>query len=245
MIYFDSIIEPHADLVDWEDIQRIPIKFFSFSFIRKFHEEFNWDLISKNHEISEEFIDEFHDLLDFKKLLIHKNLTLLSIRKHVNLLNLECLIEHVRELDEDFVESIESKVIQWHLICIYQKKLSENFWRNHQEKVSWDCLSSCQRNLSEEFIREFQNKVYWKDIFKYQKLSDDFLEEFKYKFEIEWVLSDGLNLDEWKPITKKLGYDIDKILADRSKKHFKIRKEELKKRLEKWDEYNIEDSELF
>ena len=37
------------------------------------------------------------------------------------------------------------------------------------------------KKLSEEFIKEFQDKVYWEGISWYQKLSEEFKENYKIK----------------------------------------------------------------
>ena len=46
--------------------------------------------------------------------------------------------------------------------------------------IDWLMISRCQR-LSEDFIREFQDKVSWDDIFENQKLSFLFKKEFANK----------------------------------------------------------------
>ena len=44
--------------------------------------------------------------------------------------------------------------------------------------VNW-CLISCYQRLSENFIKEFKDKVDWDNISAYQHLSEDFIREFK------------------------------------------------------------------
>jgi len=52
-----------------------------------------------------------------------------------------------------------------------------------EEDINWNYISSDQK-LSEEFIREFKDKVYWYSISRYQKLSEEFIREFKDK--VNW-----------------------------------------------------------
>ena len=61
------------------------------------------------------------------------------------------------------------------------KELGANY--TSLDEVSWYRISRCQK-LSEDFIREFKNKVYWCRISKYQKLSENFIREFQY--EVDW-----------------------------------------------------------
>ena len=53
----------------------------------------------------------------------------------------------------------------------------ENIRKNPQS-VDWYYISQYQK-LSEDFIREFKDSVDWDRISKYQKLSEDFIREFK------------------------------------------------------------------
>ena len=44
--------------------------------------------------------------------------------------------------------------------------------------MDWENISAYQK-LSEDFISEFKDKVDWYDISRYQKLSKGFIQEFK------------------------------------------------------------------
>ena len=61
------------------------------------------------------------------------------------------------------------------------EKLSEEFIRGFQSKVSWYNISYNQE-LNEEFIREFQDKVDWKNISKYQKASKQSLSKINNEY---------------------------------------------------------------
>jgi len=50
--------------------------------------------------------------------------------------------------------------------------------------ANWDDTICRREKLSEEFIREHQDKVNWFDICYYQALSEDFIREFKDK--VDW-----------------------------------------------------------
>ena len=49
--------------------------------------------------------------------------------------------------------------------------------------IFWKLISINQK-LSENFIREFKDNIDWNSISQYQKLSEDFIREFKNK--INW-----------------------------------------------------------
>jgi phosphoribosylanthranilate isomerase len=65
-------------------------------------------------------------------------------------------------------------------IKISENKLRNIIQNNKLSKIDWYYISIHQK-LSEEFIREFKNKVNWDNISVYQKLSEDFIKEFQDK----------------------------------------------------------------
>jgi len=108
----------------------------------------DWDNISITKELSEDYIEQYHDKLNW--LFICKN----------------------QKLSENFIEKHLDK-IDWFIICENQK-LSENFIEKHQDKVLWFLISQYQ-TLSEKFILKFHNKVEWYLIFRFQVLSEEFI----------------------------------------------------------------------
>jgi len=65
------------------------------------------------------------------------------------------------------------------------KILKEHNYKNINE-IDWNCISHYQK-LSEDFIREYKDKVNWVYISHYQQLSEDFIKEFKDKVEWRWI----------------------------------------------------------
>ena len=120
----------------------------------------NWARLSLCESLTEDFIQEFKDKVDW---------TCISRYPH---------------LSEDFIRKFADRV-DWYYISTYQY-LSENFIREFNDWVYWDAISYCQR-LSEDFIREFKDKVNWYYISAYQHLSEDFIREFKDKVSWGWV----------------------------------------------------------
>jgi hypothetical protein len=64
------------------------------------------------------------------------------------------------------------------------KELNANY--ESIEEVNWYYISKYQK-LSEDFIREFKDEVNWVCISIYQKLSKDFIREFKNKVYWNWI----------------------------------------------------------
>ena len=113
--------------------------------------KFNWFRINIYHKLSEDFIREFKDYVDWR------------------------WISEYQKLSESFIREFKDEVY-WGYISMDQK-LSEEFIREFKDKAVWYRISEYQK-LSEDFIREFKDKVNWYRINKYQKLSEDFIKEF-------------------------------------------------------------------
>ena len=120
----------------------------------------NWARLSLCESLTEDFIQEFKDKVDW------------------------ICISRYPHLSEDFIRKFADRV-EWYYISAYQY-LSENFIREFADKVGWYWISRCQQ-LSEDFIREFKDKVNWYYISAYQHLSEDFIREFKDKVSWGWV----------------------------------------------------------
>ena len=95
---------------------------------------FNWNdfIFYRNNELTEEFIREFKDRVNW------------------------IYISVCQKLSEDFIREFED-IVDWYWISRSQK-LSEDFIREFEDKVNWNMISKFQK-LSEEFIKEFKNKV--------------------------------------------------------------------------------------
>jgi len=101
--------------------------------------------------LSESFIREFQDKLDWSSISVYQ------------------------KLSESFIREFKDK-LNWSNISKYQK-LSEEFIKEFQYKVNWTGISRYQI-LSEEFIEEFSDKLYLAEIRDSWNYVD---EEFKKK----------------------------------------------------------------
>ncbi|MFH1526369.1 MAG: hypothetical protein ABIG69_06910 [Bacteroidota bacterium] len=99
---------------------------------RKFQNKVDWNLISIQQKLSEDFIREFQYKVNWNQ------------------------ISKYQKLSEDFIREFQDKVY-WICISKYQK-LSEDFIREFKNKVYWDYIS-CYQKLSSKFRKEFKIKV--------------------------------------------------------------------------------------
>lgn len=113
-------LRKNIDAVNWFDISWH--KNLSEEFIREFQDKVNWYLISAGHDpLSDDFIREFQDKID------------------------------------------------WFEISYNFRGLSEEIIREFQDKLYWPWVS-WKQDLSPEFCFEFYDKVSWKTLYRFGKL---------------------------------------------------------------------------
>ena len=155
----------------------------SEDFIREFKDYVDWLWISSCQKLSEDFIREFKDKVDWYWISAYQSLSEDFIREFKDNVYW-CSISEYQKLSESFIREFKDYV-DWGCVSIYQK-LSEDFIREFQDEIDWDCISINQ-SLSEDFIREFKDKVDWNYISRYQKLSNEFIDEFKDKLDLNKI----------------------------------------------------------
>ena len=135
----------------------------------------SWKSVSIHKDLTEDFIREFADKVDWGWISMYQYLSEDFIKESQHLVDWSAISTY-QHLSEDFIREFVYKV-DWDNISASQH-LSEDFIREFKDKVNWTYISGCQR-LSEEFIREFKDKVNWDFISKHQRLSEGFIREFK------------------------------------------------------------------
>jgi len=98
-------------------------------YFKRFYPCINWCWI-KNKKLSEDFIREYRDCVDWQEISTKQTLSEAFMKEH-----------------RDY--------IHWSSISTRQK-LSEDFIREHRDYIHWQSISGCQ-TLSEDFIREYRN----------------------------------------------------------------------------------------
>ena len=143
----------------------------------------NWERLSLCESLTEDFIQEFKDKVDWFSISRYPHLSEDFIRKFADKVDWY-YISAYQCLSEDFIREFQDRVA-WDWIVKYQP-LSEDFIREFKDKVNWNYISANQ-HLSENFIREFKDEVNWAWISAYQHLSKEFIEEFKDKIHMNFI----------------------------------------------------------
>ena len=143
----------------------------------------NWERLSLCESLTEDFIQEFKDKVDWFSISRYPHLSEDFIRKFADKVDWY-YISAYQCLSEDFIREFQDRVA-WDWIVKYQP-LSEDFIREFKDKVNWNYISANQ-HLSENFIREFKDEVNWAWISAYQHLSKEFIEEFKDKIYVNFI----------------------------------------------------------
>ena len=139
-----------------------------------------WKELSRIHNLSEDFIREFADRVDWYYVSEYQKLSESFIKEFAGKVDWYCISAY-QKLSESFIREFADKV-DWYCISAYQK-LSEVFIEEYSNNIDWSWISKYQK-LSEDFIRKFSDRVDWKRILGYQKLSENFIAEFSDK--VDW-----------------------------------------------------------
>ena len=143
----------------------------------------NWARLSLCESLTEDFIQEFKDKVDWICISRYPHLSEDFIRKFADRVDWY-YISAYQHLSENFIREFADRVA-WDWIVKYQP-LSEDFIREFKDKVNWNYISANQR-LSEDFIREFKDRVNWAWISAYQHLSKEFIEKFEDKIYMKFI----------------------------------------------------------
>lgn len=141
----------------------------------------NWTEISKQKGLSESFMNEYKDYLDWALLTKHQIFSESFIEKHQSLLKWDQVAMY-QKLSESFIEQFQNN-FHWYYISKHQT-LSEEFMEKHAIRIKWNTISKSQK-LSESFIEKFQAKLDWFDISENQELSESFIE--KHTGNVKWA----------------------------------------------------------
>lgn len=160
-------------------------------------QEIEWGFVSARcYSLSEEFIREFKDHLDWNWISIRQTLSESFIEEHKNL-------------------------VDWRYISEYQK-LSEEFIEKHKDWVCW-CYISRAQDLSEPFIRKYKDRIDWREISGNQVLSEDFIERYWENLDIRLIPEHQLlslefierhirDLDPWSVLSCQPFIDLEPLM---------------------------------
>lgn len=119
---------------------------------RHYRNSILWNEISNRHDLTEDFIREFANSINWRVLSGSQNLV----------------------LSNDFLEEFQDEIF-WPWISSY-KNLELKDLRRWKNKLNWKVVCRNQK-LSEEAIREFSDRMDWDNVSTWQKLSENLMED--------------------------------------------------------------------
>lgn len=191
--------------------------------LQKFTKEISYCInnsfeLSYNCLLTEDFIENNLDKIDWHYVLLRQKLSENFLRKHLNTIinsskttTFNCFYTMVawQRLSEDFLEELivypEFKNNCFVTIS-YRQKLSEAFMTKYKDKLCWDGLCLKQK-MSESFLNNHINHLNMKIVSRHQKLSPEFLAHHLDKLDIALLLKN-----------KKLSSEAKKVLIDNGSK---------------------------
>lgn len=142
-----------------------------------------------NKLLTDQFIDEHKDEIDWKWLTKHYKLIEEQIEKYTDFVDWK-LVWLKQNVSEEFIEKHEDKLENWDWICV-KRKLSIPFVHRHMNKWHWTVISQ-ESIIDYDFALEFRDKLDWRTftIHRWNEWSESFIREFKDYIEWEYAFYD-------------------------------------------------------
>lgn len=173
-------------------------------FIDEHIDKINWYYLTKHHKMSEKMLDKYADKLDWDLVWLRQNVSEDFIEKHKNRISTWDHICVKRQLSPEFVRR---HINEWHWKVISQESiLTEDFIREFKDYLDWQILTIHHYGeWNEEFIREMKDYIEWELVFnRHKPISNNLKREYAFKFnnknQMKWFgyqLTDE-DFDEWK-----------------------------------------------
>ncbi len=144
-------------------------------------------IIAETQTLSENFIENYPDVLQFTKVFEYQTLSedfirkilLNNVKNTTNETIISCFLSY-QKASESFIEEFKDKlsVYDWRQIVQNNKiQLSEEFMIKFWHKIDWKTVIE-YRQLSEKFIEDNKLFIDWYSVSKYQNLSEDFIRKY-------------------------------------------------------------------
>lgn len=182
----EEFIEKYIVTTDkhWEGISCYQI--LSESFMDKYKDKLNWDMMIVSQAMSEEFIISHIDYINWKLLSTYK-------RKQ---LSVDFLLKYQDKLDWNEISALSSyftdetlykigDLINWNVYNYRHPYIKEKIIEKYIQKFDIEILLE-ENELSEEFLIKHQDYLGWDNISRYAKINREFI--IKYKYFINWKL---------------------------------------------------------
>jgi hypothetical protein len=126
-----------------------------------------------NVSLTEPFIAKYKDILVWRSIITYHNLSEDFIEQNSDYIDWSYLTSK-QKLSENFIIKHSDK-LNWNQMAYYQD-LSESFIEQCADKLNWSSISSHQK-LSNDFILKHKDKLNWGTICYNQDIPKDFMEQ--------------------------------------------------------------------
>lgn len=148
-----------------------------FKYLIESNIKINWEHCPFLEMLTEDFIREYKDRIDFKRLFENQKLSLEFIIEFKDKLEIEHLSEYRKNIDKEFIDALKDDVYstKWGFRFFLENRyISEELIEYLNEykpftKDDWHSVSAYQTNLSNEFVEKYKDNLDWKSLCEYRK----------------------------------------------------------------------------
>ena len=199
---------------DWHKLGKMTSK--SEKITWTFPSSIDWNLVSSNPFLSEDFFEKYLCKIDWKRLSENKGLSAAFFEKHLEKVVWNRIVAN-SSVSEDFFERHADKInwtensllyynpsvslnfferhshVRCASLCAGRKDITEDFLERHFDSLTWDMFSSNSR-ISEAFIEKNLDKLQLSAISNRPDLSESFIEKY--------IVSSNVHVSIWKNIAR-------------------------------------------
>jgi len=259
-----SLNDTVVDYVGWEDISlTIPE-----TLIRHNISRINWTSVSSRKDLSNEFIQEFNEHIDWGAFLMSEKLKDVNflvqnrnkVEENVHVMNDE-KVKKMYYINPEFIDAF-SEYIDWvwyarnvkipeYLLDRYWTMFNQSvisasqnitpvLYEKYWETLDWNKISRYQK-LNKTMINRWKRLLHWKEIFLYQTLPCELLELYKFNCkDSNIIIPSHQNLSE-QFIEENLRWLDIPTVCEKQNMSFEF----LKKHKKKWDVCSLEKNIFF
>lgn len=167
-------------------------------FMRKYASFLDWYALSQTQEMSEEFIEEMKERVQWKSILDRNLISEKWLRTHADEIRWSALSSSRMTLSIDFLREFKDYII-WNDFTYYRRDIDQQILKEFANNICWIGLVN-KSKMDEKLIRQHLLELrgsysFWSDVASQQKLSEQFIED--YKDHINWrIVSSAQTLSE-------------------------------------------------
>jgi len=183
-----SLIEKYKDYIDWDGLSKNGN--LSFQFVETYIDSINWFYVSSYYPLNIVFFEKFKNYIDWNSVSNREDLSIRFVNQFKEYLNWLVISSKIRTINDSSIVFIRTfrDYIRWDILTcnIFEEDCERylGFVKEFEKYIDWKEVS--KNNLSIEFLRTFEDSIDWKVFEEYNCPTREIVEIFDSKLSKEY-----------------------------------------------------------